>query len=93
MKVDHEVVRQVAALARLEVPEARLGALAAELSAILDYADQLGAIPPEPEAPPARALPLRADRPEPPLGVALVALAADRVGDEVRVPTVVGEPP
>lgn len=93
MKVDHELVRRVAALARLEVPEERLPALAAELSAILDYADQLGAFPAEPEPPPSLAAPRRADEVEPPAGRALIALAAERLGDEVRVPKVLGEPP
>lgn len=92
MKVDPALVRQVAALARLRVPEDRHEALAAELSAILDYVDQLGSVEglsgAFAEAPP---LPRRVDTPEPPLGRSLIALAAERAGDEVRVPSVTGE--
>lgn len=95
MKVTPDVVRHVARLARLSVPEDRLEALSGDLSAILDYADQLAAVPGldlrvascAPEAP----LPRRADEIEAPLGARLVALAADHMGDEVRVPNVVGE--
>lgn len=95
MKVSTDVVRHVARLARLSVPDERLDGLARDLSAILDYADQLGGVSgldlsvasEASEAP----LPRRADAVEAPMGVALVALAADRVGDEVRVPNVVGE--
>ncbi len=94
MRVDPELVRQVATLARLDVPEHRVSALAAELSAILDYADQLAAIPESHgaahEPPPLR---LRADEPASPPGQALVAMAAEQRGGEVRVPTVVGEAP
>lgn len=93
MKVDRALVRQVAALARLEVDEARIDALAAELSTILDYADQLGGIPDQVAGGGGPALRRRADDPEPSPGLPLIALAAERVGDEVRVPTVVGEEP
>lgn len=93
MKLDRDLVRQVASLARLELPEERLDALAGELSAILDYADQLGAIPDLELAPEEVPLPRRADRPEPSAGLSLVAQAADHIGDEVRVPQVVGEAP
>lgn len=96
MRVDARVVVHTAALARLHVPEERLDALAAELSAILDYADQLGAVPnldlgvASGGAP--GTLPRRADVPGLPLGPLGIAGAADRQGDEVRVPTVVGDP-
>lgn len=95
MKVHADVVRHVARLARLSVPDHRMDALAGELSAILDYADQLGAVPDLDlaRASEASAAPLRprADQVEPCQGGALVAMAADHVGDEVRVPNVVGE--
>lgn len=92
--MDADVVRQVATLARLTVPEDRIGTLAAELSAILDYADQLGAIDAlEPRAGSVQALARRADVLEAPLGVSLIALAGERQGDEVRVPAVMGEAP
>lgn len=82
----------MAALARLEVDEERIDALAAELTAILDYADQLGAIPDQEDPGGGTALRRRADDPEPSPGLPLIALAAEHLGDEVRVPTVVGEP-
>ena len=93
MKVDRALVRQVAELARLEVAEERLDALASELSTILDYADQLGAIPDLAAVAGGPVLRRRADAPEPSGGLPLIAQAAERVGDEVRVPTVVGEVP
>ena len=95
MKVDADVVRHVARLARLSVPEHRVDGLARELSAILDYADQLGAVPGLDlgRASEGSDVPLRprADEGETPLGHALVELAAEHTGDEVRVPNVVGE--
>jgi Asp-tRNA(Asn)/Glu-tRNA(Gln) amidotransferase C subunit len=75
------------------VDEERVDALAAELTTILDYADQLGAIPDLAASGRGPALRRRADEPEPSPGLPLIALAAERVGDEVRVPTVVGEEP
>ena len=75
--------------------EIEVDGLARELSAILDYADQLGAVPgldlgraSEGSDAPLRP---RADEVETPLGHALVELAAEHTGDEVRVPNVVGE--
>ena len=41
MSVSEEQVRRVARLARIEVPESELPALAAELAAILDWIEQL----------------------------------------------------
>lgn len=81
MKVDVDVVRHVASLARLHVPEERLGVLARELTAILDYADQLagidaGGLIDE------GALPRRADVPAP--------WPAPLLDGEVPLPTVVG---
>lgn len=95
MRVDAAVVGHIAQLARLSVPEERIEALAGELTTILDYADQLGAIEGLDLAAASGgapgALPRREDRPEAPLGRVGIAGAADLVGDEVRVPTVVGD--
>lgn len=97
MRVSPEVVRHIAGLARLRVPEARVAAFAADLTAILDYADQLGAVEGLDLAAASGGAPgvlvQRADAVETPLGPAGLMGAADRQGDEVRVPTVVGEAP
>ena len=42
MAIDDATVRHVALLARLEVPEADVARYARELSAVLEYAEQLG---------------------------------------------------
>ncbi len=44
MSVDKDTVRRVAHLARIEVAEDDLGHLATELSAILDFAEQLAEV-------------------------------------------------
>ena len=41
MSIDEETARRVAKLARIAVPEARLGALAGEFNAILGFIEQL----------------------------------------------------
>ena len=42
MAIDRDEVRRIAELARLEVPEEHIDKLAAELSAVLEYAGALG---------------------------------------------------
>ncbi|MDE2230420.1 MAG: Asp-tRNA(Asn)/Glu-tRNA(Gln) amidotransferase subunit GatC [Alphaproteobacteria bacterium] len=44
MALDKATVARIAALARIKVPEAELGALAADLSKILTWVEQLNAI-------------------------------------------------
>jgi aspartyl-tRNA(Asn)/glutamyl-tRNA(Gln) amidotransferase subunit C len=44
MSIDRETARRVAQLARIEVAEADLEPLATELSAILDFMEQLNAV-------------------------------------------------
>ena len=44
MSIDRDTARRVAHLARIEVAEADLEPLAAELSAILDFMEQLNAV-------------------------------------------------
>ena len=63
--VDTEVVRKVAALARLRVPEEDLPAWAGQLGRILSYIDQLAEIRERPRAsePPVESTPLRRDEP------------------------------
>src|SRR5213593_2387197 len=41
MSIDHDEVRRIAELARLELPDDRVGRLATELSAVLDFAAAL----------------------------------------------------
>jgi aspartyl-tRNA(Asn)/glutamyl-tRNA(Gln) amidotransferase subunit C len=60
--VDEAVVRRVALLARLEVPETELSRLTGQLARIVSYIDQLKEIPEEELGPlPADASVLRAD--------------------------------
>ncbi|HEY2955703.1 MAG TPA: Asp-tRNA(Asn)/Glu-tRNA(Gln) amidotransferase subunit GatC [Candidatus Eisenbacteria bacterium] len=42
MAITREEVKRIAELARLEIPESKLDKMAAELSAVLDYAATLG---------------------------------------------------
>ena len=64
--VDVAVVRHVASLARLEVPEAELPRLTQQLARIVSYIDQLKEIPEEALGAAApEATPLRADAPAP----------------------------
>ena len=64
--VDVAVVRHVASLARLEVPESELPRLTEQLSRIVSYIDQLKEIPEEALGPSVPlATPLRADSPVP----------------------------
>ena len=44
MALDEATVRKIARLARIAVPEDQLGELAAELSNILDWVEQLGEV-------------------------------------------------
>lgn len=62
--VSPEVVRHVAALARLRVSDEELPALTHQLARIVSYIDQLKEIREEPERPPdLSATPLRVDEP------------------------------
>ncbi len=66
MSIGEESVRKVARLARLALPEARVPAMARELSAILAWIEQLNEVDVEGVEPMASAvqatLPMRADR-------------------------------
>lgn len=64
--VGPEVVRKIAALARLRIPEAELSTWSRQLSRIVSYIDQLRELPEEAiRARPPEATPLRADSPFP----------------------------
>jgi aspartyl-tRNA(Asn)/glutamyl-tRNA(Gln) amidotransferase subunit C len=90
--VSPEVVRHVAALARLRVAEGELPGLTQQLARILSYIDQLKEIREEPGRPPeVRATPLREDLPGPCGGkVALEENAPRLMHGYGAVPRVVG---
>jgi aspartyl-tRNA(Asn)/glutamyl-tRNA(Gln) amidotransferase subunit C len=90
--VSPEVVRHVAALARLRVAESELPALTQQLARILSYIDQLKEIREEPERPPeVGATPLREDFPVPGGGKIALEENAPRVMHGYgAVPRVVG---
>jgi aspartyl-tRNA(Asn)/glutamyl-tRNA(Gln) amidotransferase subunit C len=93
MSLSLDDVRKVARLARLELPDADLGRVREQLSAILDYFDQLQRLDTDGVEPLAHPLPVanvfRDDVPAPslPVGEAL-ANAPNRLGDYFGVPAV-----
>jgi aspartyl-tRNA(Asn)/glutamyl-tRNA(Gln) amidotransferase subunit C len=93
MALTPEQVRWVAHLARLELDDAALDKMARQLSAILDYVDQLRQVNTEGVEPLAHPLPLnnvfRDDEPAPSLPVdEALANAPDRRGNFYGVPAV-----
>ena len=93
MSIDAATVRHIARLARLAVGEEELAPIAAELSRVLDLADQLAAAPVEGIAPLAhpheQTLAWRADAvTEPDRAEAFLALAPDARGGLYLVPKV-----
>ena len=93
MSLTAEDVRWVAHLARLQLSEAELATMTRQLSAILDYVDQLKQVNTDGVEPLAHPLPMqnvfRADEPAPSLPVdAALANAPDRHGDFYGVPAV-----
>ena len=93
MSLTLEDVRKVAKLARLELADADLARLQPQLSAILDYVDQLKRLPTDGVEPLAHPLPIhnafRDDEPVPSLSVdEALANAPNRVGDYFGVPAV-----
>jgi aspartyl-tRNA(Asn)/glutamyl-tRNA(Gln) amidotransferase subunit C len=93
MSLTIEQVRRVAQLARLELADADLAAVQQQLSAILDYVDQLSQLDTDGVEPLAHPLPVqnvfRGDEPRPslPVGEALQN-APSRAGDSFGVPAV-----
>jgi aspartyl-tRNA(Asn)/glutamyl-tRNA(Gln) amidotransferase subunit C len=91
MSLSLDQVRKVAALARLDLADADLEPMRAQLSAILDYVDQLQQLDTEgvePLAHPLRNV-FRADDPAPSLPAdAALANAPARSGDFFAVPAV-----
>jgi aspartyl-tRNA(Asn)/glutamyl-tRNA(Gln) amidotransferase subunit C len=92
--VGPETVRQIAALARLRLPDADLAVWSGQLSRIVEYIDQLKRIPEEAfgAAPAGPATPLRDDTTRPGHGEeALEANAPRRLHGYGVVPRVVGQ--
>lgn len=93
MSLSADEVRWVAHLARLELSDAELAALTRQLSAILDYVEQLRDVPTDGVEPLAHPLAVhnvfRDDTPAPSLPVdAALANAPQRQGDFYSVPAV-----
>jgi aspartyl-tRNA(Asn)/glutamyl-tRNA(Gln) amidotransferase subunit C len=93
MSLSSDDVRKVARLARLELADADLARLQPQLSAILDYVDQLQSLPTEGVEPLAHPLPIanafRDDEPAPSLPVDdALANAPNRIGNYFGVPAV-----
>jgi aspartyl-tRNA(Asn)/glutamyl-tRNA(Gln) amidotransferase subunit C len=94
--VDIDDVKKVARLARLELTDAELGTMAAQLSAILGYVDQLKELNTDNVEPMAHPLPVqnvfRADELKPSLPVAeALKNAPARSGDFFAVPAILEE--
>ena len=96
MSLSIDQVREVAHLARLEVSDADAVTLARQLSAILDYVDQLAAVETAAVEPMAHPLPMQnVFRPDEP-GASLppdqaLANAPQRKGDYFAVPAVLDD--
>lgn len=97
--LDAETVDRMATLARLELTVAEREALARELGLILEYVDRLRAVDTSSDPPEAmvrragpEALALREDRVDLSLpAAAILGMAPETEGDQVRVPPVLGE--
>jgi aspartyl-tRNA(Asn)/glutamyl-tRNA(Gln) amidotransferase subunit C len=93
MSLTLDQIRWVAHLARLDLSEAEIEAMTRELSAVLEYVDQLQKINTENVEPLAHPLPIhnvfREDKPAPSLAVdTALQNAPDRRGAFYRVPAV-----
>lgn len=93
MSIAIDEVRRVAHLARLDLPEDALVALAEDIDAILAHVAQLEEVDVEGVAPTTSGIeataPWRTDRPTSErVGQRLLAGAPDRVGDAVAVPRI-----
>jgi aspartyl-tRNA(Asn)/glutamyl-tRNA(Gln) amidotransferase subunit C len=91
--ITRDEVIHVARLARLELTEAEIERMRAQLNGILQYIDKLSALDVTGVEPTAHAVPLvnvmRADEVVPPLAQdAMLANAPDRVGALFRVPRI-----
>ena len=94
--IDHDQVRNVAKLARLDLTEDEVGKFSTELSAILGYIEKLGELDTENVDPLAHCLPVhnvfRDDTPKPSLDVEkALANAPQRADDYFKVPKVLDD--
>lgn len=78
--VTPEIVRNIAGLARLQVPETELALWAQQLSRIVSYIDQIAEIPESAfgPSPAASATPVREDEPRPGAGLEALQTNAPR---------------
>ncbi len=98
MKISREQVEHIAELAKLELSEAELETYAGQLSAILDYFEQLNPLDTSAIPPTASVLPLhnvlRPDKVAPSLPTEeALANAPDAADNQFRVPAVLDESP
>ena len=93
MKIDREEARRIADLARLEFDDAALERMAAEMTKILTYIDQLSAVDVEgfSDEPSSAPTPFRDDEPRPGIPQELVERNAPAFADGFfLVPKVIG---
>ncbi|MEB3349637.1 MAG: Asp-tRNA(Asn)/Glu-tRNA(Gln) amidotransferase subunit GatC [Cyanobacteriota bacterium] len=95
-RISTDDVRKVAALARLDLPEARLAVMTSQLETILDYVSQLEQVDTTGVLPTTRAVEVvnvtREDGVKPtPVRDDLLNLAPQREGDYFRVPRILGD--
>jgi aspartyl-tRNA(Asn)/glutamyl-tRNA(Gln) amidotransferase subunit C len=94
--IDEALVRHIALLARLDLSDEEVAQFSKELSAIVDYVDQLNELNTEDVPPTAHVLPihnvLRDDEPQPSPGPeAVLANAPDKHDTFFRVPKVLDQ--
>lgn len=95
-KIDETQVRHIAMLSRLELRDEEVAAFADQLSAILEYVEQLDQLDTDAVEPTAHPLPLRnvfrQDEPDEPLGVdRALSSAPQRAGSFYKTPKVIDQ--
>jgi len=95
-KIDEERVRHIATLSRLALSDAEVAAFSTQLSAILEYVEQLNQLDTDDVEPTAHPLPLRnvfrKDEPDEPFGIeAALANAPQRAGSFYKTPKVIDQ--
>jgi aspartyl-tRNA(Asn)/glutamyl-tRNA(Gln) amidotransferase subunit C len=95
-KIDEAQVRHIALLSRLELSDKEVSEFSGQLSAILEYVEQLNQLDTEGVEPTAHPLPLRnvfrEDEPNEPLSIdAAMANAPQRTGSFFKTPKVIDQ--